>query len=101
MRQQDFNGDIQRTSSLTPFGAQQPGGQVDNHAGSEDISVSDDPRLHEQSTGVASDHRPVPSPGADAASDLHVDPREQASSISADKEVNACLTSSLYCLSLA
>jgi hypothetical protein len=105
MRQQDANGDIKRTLSLSPSGAgvtsaQQPSVQEDIHAGPEDLSVSDTPHLHEQSTAVASDKRPMPSAGVDAASDLHEDPRERASSISADKEVDACLTSSLYCLSV-
>jgi hypothetical protein len=102
MKQQDTNGDIQRTSSLSPSGARvasahQPGVQED-HAGPEDSSVSDAPHLLEQSTAVASDQRPVPSAGANAASDLHGNLREQAPSISADKEVNACLTSSLELL---
>ncbi|KAL0050904.1 hypothetical protein WJX82_009701 [Trebouxia sp. C0006] len=91
MRQQDTNGDIQTTSSLSPSGgrgasAHQPGVKEDIHAGSEHLSASDTPHLLEQSTVVASDQRPVPSAGADAASDLHENPREQASSISADKE---------------
>ena len=106
MRQQDTNENIHRTSSLSPSGArvtraQQPGLQEDIYAGPEDLSVSDAAHLLEQSTAAASDKRPLPSAGADAASDLHANPREQASSISADKEVIACLTSSLYCPSLA
>lgn len=105
MRQQDTNGDIQRTSSQGPSGArvasaQQPGVQEDIHAGSEDSLVSNAAHLHTQSTAVASDKRPVSSAHADAASDLHVDPREQASGISTDKEVDACLTSGLYCLNV-
>ena len=105
MRQQDTNGDIQTTSSLSPSGgrgasAHQPGVKEDIHAGSEHLSASDTPHLLEQSTVVASDQRPVPSAGADAASDLHENPREQASSISADKEVDVCLASNLYCLSV-
>ena len=105
MRQQDTNGDIQRTSSLSPSGArgasaQQSGVQEDIHAGPADLSVPDTPHLLEQSTAVVSDKRPVPSADADAASDLHVDPREQASSISAGKEVDTCLICSLYCLNV-
>ncbi len=94
MRQQDTNGDIQRTSSLGPSvargaSAQQPGVQEDIHAGVQDLSVSDTPHLLEQSTAVVSDQRRVSSAAADTASDLHENPREQASSISADKEVSA------------
>lgn len=105
MRQQDTNGDIQRTSSLSSSGArvvsaQQPGVQEDIHAGPEDLSASDAPHLHAQSTAVASDERSVSSANADAAADLHADPTEQASGISPNQEVDACLTSSLYCLNV-
>ncbi|KAL0025489.1 hypothetical protein WJX77_005361 [Trebouxia sp. C0004] len=97
MRQQDADGEIQRLSSLSPSGARvanarQPGVQEDIHAGPEDLSVSDAPHLLEQSTAAASDKRPLPSAVADAASDLHVDPREQASDIFTDTEMHLNIT---------